>query len=821
MQKHQWRQHGIVHFKSRPNNCANGNSGGNSNNPQVLGIIGAEGVLYSSLIDRLKEDGSSPDSDLAASTSLLFDSESSRSQLTEHEEVYDADLGLAAGHRGGLPHDKESPTDDFQTLGAGDQDMVTTETILLVNTPADVLPAAEMTIDINTNMLEQEVRHTDSFFISEEEGEGYVSLDLREETVGTTEQYIEEPEEVIKEDVEDINHQAEEEEEEETNPAVLHQRPMKLKQQLAQAYMREVKESREREERGNREREGRDSWPSGHQLQMLKGMDQSLSEFRLTSSGESNSSNSSPANSRPESRVVVPGFHQLAQPLDTPTSADTRQAPPAIPVAADELSDAVVEVLCKSCGKSCLVTDPYSFCCGSCGVRYTSLPTHMIADPLQCIGCLEIFMHKPGLKAHQQSAAAAGGRERPFRCCRCGFEFRQKAHLQKHQWRIHRKKLEPEAAAAVMRQAEIMLQAATHPSSEGSVTIKKETYDIVIEPAGYPNNSASKPLDLSPNSPSKMYGTTGSINKWVKQVETARTPLVPDISILKKEPAVSGSAVKMELPAATSSMPRFKELLSRQPLTTSLSALSKVVASSLVENSHSDLRTPSPSSVTVRRIETTAWPPAPLVVPQHQQPLFAVKSRPPVVVLEVSSSQNSFHRDDNPLLNQVTVEAATTIPSPAPPTVVLIPSRASKRPRTEAETMATSELTIQKTALQAPPNQQLRPSIRYGDNHPGAEDLNQVPADLSLRSRPVTTAEQITATHHRLHGPLSLNTGTFPLRLETAYSTVSPPLNLSSSSSFASSPQTTAFDYTLGGGKGRLLQGQLQRLKNQDQRSGI
>ena len=135
--------------------------------------------------------------------------------------------------------------------------------------------------------------------------------------------------------------------------------------------------------------------------------------------------------------------------------------------------------------------------------------------------------------------------------------------------------------------------------------------------------------------------------------------------------------------------------------------------------------------------------------------------------------------------------------------------------------MATSELTIQKTALQAPPNQQLRPSIRYGDNHLGAEDLNQVPADLSLRSRPVTTAEQITATHLRLHGPLSLNTGTFPLRLETAYSTVSPPLNLSSSSSFASSPQTTAFDYTLGGGKGRLLQGQLQRLKNQDQRSGI
>ena len=45
MQKHQWRQHGIGHYKSRPHN---------SNDNTALGIIGAEGVLYNSLIERIK-----------------------------------------------------------------------------------------------------------------------------------------------------------------------------------------------------------------------------------------------------------------------------------------------------------------------------------------------------------------------------------------------------------------------------------------------------------------------------------------------------------------------------------------------------------------------------------------------------------------------------------------------------------------------------------------------------------------------------------------------------------------------------------------------
>jgi hypothetical protein len=45
----------------------------------------------------------------------------------------------------------------------------------------------EMVIDvISTSEIHHE--HVESFFIPQEEGEGYVSLDLREETVDTTEQ---------------------------------------------------------------------------------------------------------------------------------------------------------------------------------------------------------------------------------------------------------------------------------------------------------------------------------------------------------------------------------------------------------------------------------------------------------------------------------------------------------------------------------------------------------------------------------------------------------------------------------------------------------
>lgn len=100
----------------------------------------------------------------------------------------------------------------------------------------------------------------------------------------------------------------------------------------------------------------------------------------------------------------------------------------------------MVECQCKTCGNTFSVLDPYNFRCNNCNVKYTSLPTHLIADPLQCIGCCAVFPHKPALKAHQ----TVSDKERPFRCCKCGYGFRQKAHLQKHQWRIHRRKLEPD-----------------------------------------------------------------------------------------------------------------------------------------------------------------------------------------------------------------------------------------------------------------------------------------------------------------------------------------------------------------------------------------
>merc|ERR1719433_967383 len=126
-------------------------------------------------------------------------------------------------------------------------------------------------------------------------------------------------------------------------------------------------------------------------------------------------------------------------------------AQPVEPQVASQSSE-YVECLCKSCGRKCLVSDPYNFSCGHCQVKYTSLPTHMIADPLQCIGCLQIFEHKPAMKEHQCS----NDKERPFVCCKCGYGFRQKAHLQKHQWRIHRRKLEPDPS---VKEAEALMHA--------------------------------------------------------------------------------------------------------------------------------------------------------------------------------------------------------------------------------------------------------------------------------------------------------------------------------------------------------------------------
>jgi len=128
----------------------------------------------------------------------------------------------------------------------------------------------------------------------------------------------------------------------------------------------------------------------------------------------------------------------------------------------------MVECQCKTCGNTFSVVDPYNFRCNNCNVKYTSLPTHLIADPLQCIGCCAVFPHKPALKAHQ----TVSDKERPFRCCKCGYGFRQKAHLQKHQWRIHRRKLEPDPS---MKEAEAFFESIRSTTSSGTSSASSST----------------------------------------------------------------------------------------------------------------------------------------------------------------------------------------------------------------------------------------------------------------------------------------------------------------------------------------------------------
>ena len=150
----------------------------------------------------------------------------------------------------------------------------------------------------------------------------------------------------------------------------------------------------------------------------------------------------------------------------------------------------MVECQCKTCGNTFSVVDPYNFRCNNCNVKYTSLPTHLIADPLQCIGCCAVFPHKPALKAHQ----TVSDKERPFRCCKCGYGFRQKAHLQKHQWRIHRRKLEPDPQ---MKEAEAFFEVMkSNPNTK--IIAKNDTTTITMQ--DIINKSVEKSIGEGPRS---------------------------------------------------------------------------------------------------------------------------------------------------------------------------------------------------------------------------------------------------------------------------------------------------------------------------------
>ena len=557
MQKHQWRQHGIGHYKSRPHG-PDGTS---------IGIIGAETILYNSLIDRIKtEPRTSEDHDPPPAPALPEPAPAPEPEVDgEAEDVSEAE-----------DEDSSGP----------------------FTRPDTLQPVQEAAEDTD---------HDDP----------RLALDMLTRTEAET---AEQP-------------RLEAEESQDSG------RPIKLKMKLAQAYLREVKEEREREERDQRAGEGRDT---GTQHSAVGSLEQDLGTIQL---------------SRPGPGGGGGGGGQ----------------------------GEYVECVCKACGSQCSVTDPYNFSCPVCSVKYTSLPTHMIADPLQCIGCLKVFEHKPAMKEHQSSA----DKERPFVCCKCGYEFKQKAHLQKHQWRIHRRKLEPDPN---VKEAEAILKAVN------------ELPGPVEAAAPAPAAPRAAPLDLSP---CKMYGSSSSITAWVQQVEVARAPPTPDISIL-------------QLPQ----LPTEPLKLSQLP---PLSGPDKLPC------------------VTIQVL-----PPAPPRLATLTPQLFAVKSKPPVYLPASVPSA----REDNPLLNQKPVsleELASLAPVPGPAYTDRVYKRARKEP----------------------------------------EEEQSQPADLSINPR--------------------LD---FSRPAPAPAPALSPPLNLSSKMS-----DCVPHDYTIS--RSELISGQLRRLRNQDERSGI
>ena len=542
MQKHQWRQHGIGHYKSRPNG---------SDGP-TLGIIGAEGVLYNSYLERGTK------------------TEAEEQQETKFAPV--CQVPEAAANT-----EVENFSEDEDVEGESSQSISRVVTTFITDSQSQ-----------EENKKSLEVLRLSLYDSGAESGVVCHDIDnnnLHHPPPPAQPQPQPQP-------------PPSEPEDSTAKP------PLKLKMKLAQAYLKEVKESREREEADSRDNEGRDSF------------------------------------------APLPTVLSLEENMMNHCKLSKAAAQPVEPQVASQSSE-YVECLCKSCGRKCLVSDPYNFSCGHCQVKYTSLPTHMIADPLQCIGCLQIFQHKPAMKEHQCS----NDKERPFVCCKCGYEFKQKAHLQKHQWRIHRRKLEPDPN---IKEAEAILKAVNEisaPSSSGQagqrsqepenkMSIQQIIDRGIEEEMRRGESGGNSPLDLSP---CKMYGSPSSITQWVQQVETARTPIVPDISIHAAPP------VELQLP--------------REPLQLS------------------QLRGPSSEcvSVTIQLLEP--HPPHPSHPPHPQTTKhYAVKSKPGVPTnLDPAGncSWRNRERDNNPLLNQKAGQE-----EPGQTSQVLFLDRGHKRVRT-------------------------------------------------------------------------------------------------------------------------------------------
>jgi len=576
MQKHQWRQHGIGHYKTRPPG-PDGSS--------TVGIIGAESVLYNSVVDRMTTDQSED-------TPLTIDQSEDAVHDSSPNIVYETNLEVPepVSHAEISATVIESFSDEEDETG--DQHSIAKVVTRYINETQDTTDHDHDDPRRSLEILKQNQDNNDS-----------------NDNSTTTPQHTT-----------DTNDNTD--------------RPMKLKMKLAQAYLREVEEEREREERDVRSREGRDRERTGS----LGDIEENLGEIQLTPPQQS-----------------VTNLTMAKPVLENNNNSNSN-------------SKESVECVCKACGSKCSVSDPYNFSCGRCNVKYTSLPTHLIADPLQCIGCLQVFQHKPAMKEHQSSH----DKERPFVCCKCGYEFKQKAHLQKHQWRIHRRKLEQDPN---IKEAEAILKAVNDLPSETpptpvtpvtpvTPTLQQEIIrgDPPMRITSLEQLEGSAPLDLSP---CKMYGSVNSINQWVQQVETARTPIVPDITILKK-PLMTAEDIKVKLPT--------------EPL-----KLSQLQAQDKV-------------SVTIQLLE-----PPKLGTWQHtgniNQP-FAVKSKPSDSAPLTSWRSLQSARDDNPLLNQKTPDLTSR-----PPPVIFIDTaedRVFKRAKTEQSQPA--DLSISQTLDFSPPS---------------------------------------------------------------------------------------------------------------------
>jgi len=598
MQKHQWRQHAIVHFKTRP---------ANSNSSAPLAIIGAEGVLYNSLLRGIKGSGNGG---LGQNDAALYDdsSEALEMQLVaEHTPLPLSEVPEPSAH---------TEVDNFS-----DTDSISNHS---------VSNAVTKYLNGNDNNLEEPAEN-----MIDNPSESMAQLQLLKSGL------LVQPKEEVLEADERLEDAA--------------QKPMKLKMKLAQAYMREVKEEREREERDSRERSGRDGSYDPHNIEgedSSSGIGHHLSEIQLST-----------RSSMERVQMVENKREEVVTMKEESTS-----------------EGGSVECTCKSCGSKCLVSDPYNFRCSTCQVKYTSLPTHLIADPLQCIGCLETFAHKPAMKAHQSST----DKERPFRCCRCVHNFRQKAHLQKHQWRIHRRKLEPDPN---VKEAKAILQAVSEmtscpPPPDTTLTIQQIIESSVergLRDEGEGSNSGGKPLDLSPSKAcvdmtkiclDMPHSKMNSITAWLQQVETARSPIKPDISILRKP---------IESHPETQEQPKSQH--HHQPFLTIVSPITP---------------RPEDASLTIKLMEPKGivWPTEPL--PQQ----YAVKSRPvPAPSPGLQPSWRRPERQDNPLLNQrpdmlsqVSLEVSPPTPSPTIPSQTMsnyklqdVEATSYKRARTDTD----------------------------------------------------------------------------------------------------------------------------------------